>query len=377
MKRILITGAGGPAGIAVLRSLRDLQVRRHQLHGGFSPLPLLDDDDATVPTASAAPLPPLVLHAADMSPLAPGLYLVPEQRRALLPPGAAPAFADTLLRLCVERSIDVVVPTVDDELLPLATRRAEFEARGIALALADLNTLELCLDKHRLLERCRGVVATPESQPFSSRGAAAGREFPLLLKPRSGSGSRGLRTLHSPRDLKHAIPNKTLLLQEYLPGEEYSIDVFADGAGRVLAAVPRSRLRVKAGIAVASQTIVDEDLSSSAEKVAQAIGLRGVANVQFRRRQNGEAALLEVNPRFPGTVALTIAAGVDLPELALRLALGLPLPDGPLPYRKLAVLRALDERFLAPEALLRPGPSEQPLAMHPGRPSPNANFSGG
>ena len=68
--------------------------------------------------------------------------------------------------------------------------------------------------------------------------------------------------------------------------------------------------------------------------------------VQAKGAVGGEPALLEVNARFPGTMPLTIAAGIDMPALAVREALGTTLPDGPLPFEDIAMVRYLEERFL-------------------------------
>ena len=140
-------------------------------------------------------------------------------------------------------------------------------------------------------------------------------------------------------------------MQEFLPGEEYSVDVIADAAGHVVAAVPRVRARVDSGVSVAGRTLHEPALEKAATAVATAIGLVGVANVQLRRDVHGEPALLEVNPRFAGAMPLTRAAGVDLPSLALDLALGVPLPDH-VDFVEVAVVRHLEDVFLAPEEIL-------------------------
>jgi len=75
------------------------------------------------------------------------------------------------------------------------------------------------------------------------------------------------------------------------------------------------------------------------------IGLTTVANVQVKGAADGEPALLEVNARFPGTMPLTIGAGVDMPRLAIGEALGTPIPDGPLPFEDIAMVRFFQERF--------------------------------
>ena len=80
------------------------------------------------------------------------------------------------------------------------------------------------------------------------------------------------------------------------------------------------------------------------------IGLSWVGNVQSRRDRAGAARLLEVNPRFPGTMPLTVAAGVDMPAICLAMALGSPAPS-PMGFRDTAMVRYLEERFISPEEL--------------------------
>jgi len=72
-----------------------------------------------------------------------------------------------------------------------------------------------------------------------------------------------------------------------------------------------------------------------------------VANVQVKEDADGEPALLEVNPRFPGTMPLTVASGVDMPRLAIGEALGTPVPDGPLAFDDIAMVRYFEERFFS------------------------------
>jgi Glycosyl transferase family group 2 len=113
--RVLVTGAGGPAAVSVLKSLR------------------AD--------------PSVTLIAADMDSWAAGLYLVPAAERVLIPAGLAAGFADALLARCVAMRADIVIPTVDSELRPLAVARARYAAAGAELLLAPDRALELTLDK--------------------------------------------------------------------------------------------------------------------------------------------------------------------------------------------------------------------------------------
>jgi carbamoyl-phosphate synthase large subunit len=310
--RVLVTGAGGPAGVAVIRSLQ----RRA---------------DADV-------------FAADMDGWASGLYLVPADRRRIVLPGADPGFVDGIAGLVAADGIDVVFSTVDVELPPLAARRAEL---GAVLAAPSADTLATALDKYALAVACAGAVRVPTTVLLGDPWLGA---FPVIVKPRRGAGSRGVHLVPDAAALAAEGADDAQIVQEYLPGEEFSVDVFAGPSG-VIAAVPRTRTRVDSGVSIAGRTMHDPELEDAARAVATAIGLVGVANVQLRRNAAGDAALLEVNPRFPGALPLTIAAGADLPSLALDLALGKKLPTS-VPFRDLANVRFLEDVFLDPAEVL-------------------------
>jgi carbamoyl-phosphate synthase large subunit len=320
--RVLVTGAGGPAAIAAMKSLR------------------AD--------------PSVELLAADMDSWAAGLYLVPPAGRTLIPAGADPDFAEVLLARCQALGVNVVLPTVDAELRPLARARPLYAAAGIDLLLAPAPALDVTLDKLALAHRCARVVRVPSTQLFGPAVDPARLTYPVIVKPRTGSGSRGVITVDSAGVLAALKRSSALIVQEFLPGDEYSIDVLADASGHVIASVPRLRARVDSGVSVGGQTVHDEELSSFGRAVAQATGITYVANVQCKRDAAGRPALLEVNPRMPGTLGLTIASGVDMPRLALAALLGQPLPAA-MDFRERAVVRFLDELVLDPAEIANVG----------------------
>lgn len=310
---VLVTGAGGPAAIAVLKSLR------------------ADPD--------------VELLAADSDPWAAGLYLVPPASRAVIPGGLAPEFAELLLARCLELGADVVIPTVDAELRPLAAARRVFEQAGISLMLPPAGALDLTLDKLALARVCEPVVRVPRTSCLAAETDPDLWQYPVVVKPRTGSGSRDISVLMSAAELKEVEPSEDFIVQEYLPGEEYSIDVLADAGGRVVAGVPRVRARVDSGVSVAGRTLHDRELESFGSDVATAVGLTFISNVQVRRDADGEPALLEVNPRAPGSLPLTVASGVDMPRMALDALRGRELPEH-VEFCEKAMVRFLDERFL-------------------------------
>lgn len=312
---LLLTGAGGPAAISVWKSL-------DQAH---------------------------TLHMADMDPRAPGLYLVPPDRRLVLPRGDDPGFADAAFEACRTRGIDALVSTVDAELVPLARQIERFAAAGIRLPLSPLSTLLLCRDKRALLDALRDVVPVPASAVLDGGFRGLPAALPWFAKPRGGSGSRDLTLLPDTHALDALPRDGSLLVQEYLPGEEYSVDTYVRQDGKAIAAVPRERMKTDSGIAITARTVQVPEVIDAAVRAATAAGIRGVANVQFRRAADGVFKLLEINPRFPGTLPLTTAAGVDLPALMVAELQGQPLPEALMPFRELMSVRYLTEKFVDPQ----------------------------
>jgi len=310
--RLLITGAGGPSAISFMRAV---EAEFGEIWMG------------------------------DIDPYASGLYLVAPERRRLLRRGDDPGFSDHMLELCRADGIGLLVPTVDEELIPLAERREEFRAAGTEILLTSLEALQRCLDKWELMSVCEGAVRVPRSGLYDDAFELADWELPILIKPRHGSGSRGIVVIRTERDLDALERSPELLVQEYLPGIEYSLDVLATTEGEVRAVVPRARLKIDSGIAITGRTVRDPALEAAGRGAAEAVGLTGVANVQVKESVSGEPALLEINPRFPGTMPLTVACGINMPLLAVRQSQGEPLPPGPIPFEEIAMVRYFEERF--------------------------------
>lgn len=329
--RVLVTGAGGPAAVGFMQALF------HQ---------------------------PIDFFAVDIDPFAAGLHLVPTGRSALVERAEAPGFVDSLLACCDEWAIDLLVPTVDAELGPVAAARGRFERAGVEVAVASVATLQVALDKLALARRLVGTVAVPHTETAREVLEAGGPDaadfkFPLVVKPRRGSGSRGVHLVTSAADFaavaeaeRFADAGDDWIVQAYLPGDEYSVDVLARRDGTIAAAVPRARLKVDSGVAVAARTVHDPELERCATAVAFAIGLTGVANVQLRRDAAGRPVLLEVNPRLPGTMSLTVAAGVDMPYWLVIDALGGTVPAD-LAFREVGVVRTLADRYVPVDAFDR------------------------
>ena len=314
--RVLVTGAGGPAAVSVLRAL--------------------------APRAE--------LFAVDIDPHAAGLYLAADGHRAIVRRGDDPDFVRDLLARCREWNVDVLIPTVDDELIPIAVAISRFAEIGTSVVVGAAAAIDTCVDKWRLVRSIGQLPAPATSLLVQWFEPTTVPSWPAIVKPRSGSGSRGVRLIESPAQLGDVPRDGSHILQEYLPGEELSVDVYVAADHRPMGAVPRERLKVDSGVAVAGRTIHDPEAIDLALAVVASVGLTGPANVQLRRDAAGRLRLLEVNPRFPGSLPLTIRAGFDIPGIALDEALG-ATPDAIVGFDEVAVVRHLEEVIVDVEAI--------------------------
>lgn len=304
--RVLVTGTGELSGIAVMKALIGER---------------------------------LDLFSADPDPHALGLSLVDEDRRLVIAGRSSDSWTELVYELCERHRIDVLIPTVNCELALLASARALFAAIGTTIVLASENTLRMCLDNWALHRRCEGAVRVPDSMLADEDFDPFRPELPVIVKSRMGGGSRRIQLIERIDDLERIDRDGSLVVQEYLPGAEYSLDTLASSDGRVIAVVPRARLTVDSGMTVMGRTVRNQGLELTGKRIAKQIGLTSVASIQVKRASDGEPALLKVNPCFSGTMPLTMASGVNMPKLCVDDALGLPLPEDVVLFERRAMIR--------------------------------------
>jgi carbamoyl-phosphate synthase large subunit len=280
--------------------------------------------------------PSVEIHAADSDPYAPGLYLVPSERRHLLPHGRHPEYVAAALSLCVARGIDAVVPTAESELLPMARARSDLARAGVRLLCASETLLRTCHDRWELLQGCAFDVPVPKTGLWIDQ-LRWSDSFPCVVKPRYRSSGRAMVRIDDRARLMSQPRSTSALVQEYLPGEEVSVDLFVGANGTIHGAVPTRRLKVVSGHALTSQTVFDRSIIKVADAVVRTMRLRGAIHIEFRRDRFGTARLLDVTAGFVGDMALTAKAGVNIPQLALDELFGLSLPSDALQFQEIAM----------------------------------------
>lgn len=256
----------------------------------------------------------------DMNRLSPGLYF--SDRHYLVPLTTDPHYIPIIKSVCFKERIHLLIPTIDDELSLFGRHAESFLATGVRVAVSSSHTGEVCNDKF-LTAQFLSEHAIPCARTWMPEQLDIPKlTYPLFLKPRSGRGSVGAHPIGSERQLRFFLEEvRDPVVQEYLPGREFTIDVLADFSGRVISAVPRERLVIRSGVTDRGQTWNHPGMIQLAVRVAEALEIRGPANVQVKL-EGDKATVFEVNPRFSGGIPLTIAAGADFPQWLIEMRCG-------------------------------------------------------
>ncbi len=206
-------------------------------------------------------------------------------------------------------------------------------------------------DKWRTVDFFRGLdLPTPYSW-LPGQSEASQHEFPLFIKPRSGSAAKHTFKVQNPRELDF-FSEYILepIIQEYLPGEEITSDVICDFDGKVLGVVSRKRIEVRWGEVAKGVTIYDKGITDACVKIAKALPAIGPITVQCILK-DGVPYFTEINARMGGGLPLGIAAGVNTPSWLLAKIAGLPVNIPPLGTYKIGLyLTRFDESFFLSRA---------------------------
>jgi len=241
------------------------------------------------------------------------------------------------LKAVVEKErITHIYPTHDDVLIPLLENQTFLGTRIIS---SPLQSCRVARSKSLTVQRLSGIVPTPEI--FETSKSVV--NFPVFLKPDVGNGSRGVSIARNLDQLNEALgANPSLIIQEFLPGQEFTVDCFSDRNDGVLYAQGRLRSRITNGIASRSSFVSNPVFYGYAKKIHEVIPFHGAWFFQLKESAGGELKIMEVATRIGGTSGLSRASGVNLPLLSLYENAGIKVVIPP------SLEGVLVERTLAP-----------------------------
>jgi carbamoyl-phosphate synthase large subunit len=307
---VLVTGAGGAAGVCVVGTLKAAGTR----------VIAVDPDETAV-----------------------GLQLADVGRT--IPLADDPDFLPVLCGLAAANGARAIVSTVDEELPLLATRPAAIATAGLATWLPGLAAVRTCLDKWAFAQ---AVAAAGVPHPPTNLGRADGVPGPWIVKSRFGRDPSDTYPVDDAAELSSAIaqtPNA--IVQTRVEGLEFTIDALVDHGGVLAAAVPRWRLGTDGG-STEGRTFEDPQLVWQAQKLVTALQLEGAVSIGgFMLSSSGRYCFTQVKPRFSDGLSLSLAAGADLVGEYVRGIIGLPLRRERLAHRPgVMVERSSDEVVL-------------------------------
>lgn len=255
----------------------------------------------------------------DVNALSPAVYA--GDRAYLAPLASDRSYLDEIFAIAHAERVGLIVPTIDDEMPLFASAADRFLEDGIRVAVSPESTTSICNDKYATCTAlaAHGVAAAASYLP---REIPSPAPLPLFIKPRFGRGSVGAFPVRNQRELDFFLTYVTTpVVQEFLDGPEFTIDMLCDFDGVPLAIVPRERVVIRAGVIDRGRTVKRASLLQLAEACAEALPFAGPVNLQCRI-VGDRPVIFEINPRFSGGIPLTIEAGVDFASMLLRLARG-------------------------------------------------------
>jgi carbamoyl-phosphate synthase large subunit len=266
------------------------------------------------------------VFASDMSRLSAAFYRA--DAGFVVPSCSDAGFVPALLDTCEQHDVRLVVPTIDPELPLLAASRDKFAAIGATVAVSSAEAVAIGSDKvltHDWLVSEGFPTVRQAAIGDALDPAAPVWEFPVIVKPRWGSASIGVRTIGDRVDLARLAGTTDLVVQEIASGDEHTVDVLVGSDGRVRCAVPRRRIEVRAGEVAKAVTVRSQPLERMAADVCERLpGAFGALNVQlFLDARRDEVQVIELNARFGGGYPLSWQAGARFPRWMLEELAGL------------------------------------------------------
>ena len=280
---VLVPGAGGPAGINTIKSLKIIPFKGK-------------------------------IVATDSDNLSAGFFL--SDLHYIMPRVDDASFIDTLLKIIKEQNIEVLMPSSGFDIYGYSDNYDLIKEHGAIPIVSKRKVLEICRDKFLsfsfLSKKFPFVFTTQSPEKIDT--------FPIIAKPRFGKGSKNVILIENKFELEYVTKKfDNMIFQEYLPGTEFTVDVLSDLNEKSIMAIPRIRIDTKAGISVKGKIVRSPVIESLCKSIVEVLGIRGPSCIQLKESQNGELKIIEINPRFGGGTIFTTLAGANFPAMLLEL----------------------------------------------------------
>lgn len=257
-------------------------------------------------------------------------------------------YMDKTLKVCMDNDVNAIISLNDLELPILAKNRDKFEQIGVKVLISSPEVIDICFDKYRTAQYIESIglntPATFVNYVDAVNALEEGKlKFPLVLKPRWGSGSIGIEFVNSMEELEEVYNmllkkvkksilaeasqgDEYILVQQKIEGQEYGLDVMNDLNGENRGVSVKMKLAMRAGETDKARTIENSAISAIGRKLGTELRHIGNLDVDILE-QNGEYYVLELNPRFGGGFPFSYEAGVNFPKAIIEWLQGKEIDD--------------------------------------------------
>ena len=261
----------------------------------------------------------LKIFGADMMGTAPALAYCDFVRKVVAMKDSK--YIDDLIDICIEDKIDILIPTIDTDLLVLSENKDRFEQIGTKVMISSPDMIRICRDKNNTSDffvEC-GLNAPMPVNDWKEYKF----DYPAFIKPKDGSSSINAYKVNSIEELEmYAGQIDDYIVQPFVSGKEYTVDVFCNWDGKPLSIVPRERMQVRAGEVLKTRIMLDRTMIDECKAICERFKPCGPLTVQLIRDNKGVDWYIEINPRFGGGAPLSMKAGARSAELIIKLMSG-------------------------------------------------------
>lgn len=233
-------------------------------------------------------------------------------------------YINEILEICKKEHINGVMSLIDPELSLLAKNTDKFEKIGVKVIGSSYEVTELCFDKYEFFKfinksglKCAKTYISLDE--FKNDYKLGKIDFPVFVKPRTGSASLGINKVDFMEHLEllfKIFPN--MIIQEFIEGQEYGVDCYIDLiSNEVISIFAKKKIRMRSGETDKAVSIKDEVLFNIIEELVKKLKLKGTVDIDIFEN-NGEWIISEINPRFGGGHLLAYECAENYPKFILN-----------------------------------------------------------
>ena len=231
-------------------------------------------------------------------------------------------YIDILFDHCLKNEINVIIPLMDFEIPVLSLKKDIFKEKNIEVIVSDYETVVNCLDKQKNYEFCKSKNINIPKTVFKKNKDTL--EYPLVLKRILGSGSEGQKIIENEKELVLFRKGRDLL-QRFIDGKEYGMDILNDLNGNYLHSFTREKLLMRNGETDKAKAVFSNKFSDLAKEISQKFRHVGNIDIDFIEDIHGEIYFIDFNPRFGGGYPFTHISGYNYLKTLLDIIIGNPI----------------------------------------------------